>query len=139
MHITIDIINIDRCKRRVLFLINLPKVTWRTFQCFKVNALYTFQRKNTKETLTLLGFSHHKFTRCSELMRFFTIPLAIIPKPRKPNLSDEGWIFLAFSSSETLLTSTGGVSWNKIRVRATGGALRYSHLPDVLKHRVYSE
>ena len=45
-----------------------------------------------------------------ELSRFLTIPEPIMPNPRKPNLSVDGWTFFSFRVWETRSTSSGGVS-----------------------------
>lgn len=59
---------------------------------------------------TLSGDLFQTMTVCPELIKFFTIPDPMMPSPRKPNLSDDGFMFFSFKVFETLERSKVGVS-----------------------------
>lgn len=49
-------------------------------------------------------------TLCPEFNKFLTMPLPMIPRPRKPKVNDDGLIFFDLSVVETFPTSISGAS-----------------------------
>ena len=74
------------------------------------NSTRKTKKKELEERLTFSVVRFQTMTLWPELSRFLTMPEPMMPRPRKPNLSDDAVTFFSLSVCVMRSTSSGGVS-----------------------------
>lgn len=82
----------------------------------KFSTLYSENKKQKKTKILIHTFScvrFHTITLWPLLIKFFTIPLPMMPSPRKPNFRFDGRMFFSLRVSDIVSRSKGGVTCEK--------------------------